>query len=553
MTQRIKGQLLLLHGPNLDQLGRRDPVHYGRFTLDTVEDVVRQAAADFGYDIRAVQSNHEGDLIEALHAAPGKQVGILINAGALTHTSYALRDALELTGLPAIEIHISDVARREAFRRVSVLRELCLDHVSGLGLAGYRLATERLCRHLDAGGDQPPASAPEPLAGLREQIDHVDTQLMALFDQRMGLAEQVAAYKLASGQPVYDRAREQAHLADLVTKHAVPRPTQSSSFLTGLMRLSRTVQYQKLLEADRPFELGRLLEQTQANKPQVQRVVTQGTAGAYSELACRLLFPTLEPARVQTFQQACEAVGLGHADAAVLPLENSTAGTVDAVYDALMDQQLYIWEALALTIHHQLLVKPGTTLDDIQVVLSHPQALAQCSHFLSRQGWTLRETQNTAFAAEQVAASHETGWAAIASAQAAHANGLSILCQAISNTALNQTRFIVVGKTFQVAPEADRISLVLQLPHTTGTLAATLSVFSDWGLNLSKIQSRPDPDQPWHYLFYLDFVCRRADLARAKTVLFHLVSEMPLVRFLGWYHEQEALSLQEDAKGKTHD
>ncbi|NLO34867.1 MAG: type II 3-dehydroquinate dehydratase [Clostridiaceae bacterium] len=142
------GRLLLLNGPNLNMLGRRDPRQYGTFSLADVEDITRQAAARLGYAVDCFQTNHEGSLIDTIHTAMNRYDGILINAGAWTHTSYALRDALELTGLPVLEIHISDIYRREPFRRISVIHEVCLDQVVGLGLDSYRVAAEKLCHHL---------------------------------------------------------------------------------------------------------------------------------------------------------------------------------------------------------------------------------------------------------------------------------------------------------------------------------------------------------------------------------------------------------------------
>ncbi|MDD4139344.1 MAG: type II 3-dehydroquinate dehydratase [Clostridiaceae bacterium] len=142
------GRLLLLNGPNLNMLGKRDPRQYGTFTLADVEDATRQTAAGLGFGLDCYQTNHEGSLIDTIHAAMGRYDGILINAGAWTHTSYALRDALELTGLPVVEVHISDIYRREPFRRISVIHEVCLDQVVGLGLDSYRVAAEKLCHYL---------------------------------------------------------------------------------------------------------------------------------------------------------------------------------------------------------------------------------------------------------------------------------------------------------------------------------------------------------------------------------------------------------------------
>ena len=147
-TGTSQKKVLLLNGPNLNMLGRRDPRQYGTFTLQTVEELTQKTARRFGIAVDCFQTNHEGCLIERIHDAIGHYAGILINAGAWTHTSYALRDAIELTALPAIEVHISDIYKREPFRRVSVIHDVCISQVVGLGLDSYRVATEQLCRHL---------------------------------------------------------------------------------------------------------------------------------------------------------------------------------------------------------------------------------------------------------------------------------------------------------------------------------------------------------------------------------------------------------------------
>jgi len=142
------GRLLLLNGPNLNMLGRRDPKQYGTFTLADVEALVLETAVRYSYAVDCFQSNHEGDLIDRIHDAIGRHQGILINAGALTHTSYALRDAIELCGLPVMEVHISDIHKREPFRRISVIHDVCCGQIAGFGLDSYRLAVEQLCHLL---------------------------------------------------------------------------------------------------------------------------------------------------------------------------------------------------------------------------------------------------------------------------------------------------------------------------------------------------------------------------------------------------------------------
>jgi len=138
----VRNRIEIMHGVNLDQLGRRDPAHYGALTITELERSVSDAAAELGLETRFFQTNHEGEFVEHLHRLEGMADGIILNPGAWTHYSYAIRDALELTGLPAVEVHLSDVDSREPWRRESVIRELCVGRVAGKGVDGYREALE---------------------------------------------------------------------------------------------------------------------------------------------------------------------------------------------------------------------------------------------------------------------------------------------------------------------------------------------------------------------------------------------------------------------------
>ena len=380
-----------------------------------------------------------------------------------------------------------------------------------------------------------PGTTPD-LGALRQEIDAIDKALISLFNRRMAVAHKIAAAK-GDGSLVYVPEREQDNIRRALAQVEPAHRRRAESFLKSLMRLSRSVQYDDLMRGGADFAAGRLLREAEPAWPRIRRVIVQGAAGAYSEQAAALLFPAVEPDRAETFAEACDRVRDGLADVAVLPLENSTAGTVDDVYNLLLKDQLFIWRSLTLPIQHQLLVRPGTTLDQVRTIISHPQALAQCSDYIRRQGWSIEASLNTAFAAEQVAASGRNDLAAIASPAAARSCGLDVLAAEINNTDVNQTRFIAVGRSFAVTPDCSRISLILKLPHTIGALASTLAVFSDSGLNLSKIQSRPDRDSPWTYLFYLDFACGRSDLPSALATLYQLSCEMPMLRLLGWYGE----------------
>jgi 3-dehydroquinate dehydratase-2 len=148
VTSAVRNRIEVMHGVNLDQLGRRDPAQYGTLTLDELQVRIDGAAAELGLDTRFFQTNHEGEFVERLHRLEGLADGLILNPGAWTHYSYAIRDALEITGLPAVEVHISDVEGREAWRRQSVIRDLCVARVIGKGAAGYREALERLREEL---------------------------------------------------------------------------------------------------------------------------------------------------------------------------------------------------------------------------------------------------------------------------------------------------------------------------------------------------------------------------------------------------------------------
>ncbi len=155
------GRILLMNGPNLNMLGRRDPDQYGRFTLKDVEDLTRETAAQFGFVVDCFQSNHEGELIDRIQASLDEVDGLLINAGAFTHYSYALRDALELCPFPVAEVHISDIKKREPFRRISVIEDACDCQIAGHGIDSYRLAAAFICKSRlenPAGSDEPECS-----------------------------------------------------------------------------------------------------------------------------------------------------------------------------------------------------------------------------------------------------------------------------------------------------------------------------------------------------------------------------------------------------------
>jgi chorismate mutase / prephenate dehydratase len=378
---------------------------------------------------------------------------------------------------------------------------------------------------------------PSELAALRREIEQIDKELLGLFKGRMALAREIACLKSQNGMAVFDPRREDEIVRLAVSHVDRDDAIRAEILLRSLIRLSRGAQYEIVLSADKGFALGQKIDGARQDLDDLGEIIYQGSAGSYAAQACERLFPGAPARTAGTWEEACRRVVDGQAGLAVLPLDNSTAGTVDDVYDLLLRYDLHIWRSLALKVRHCLLGAPGSTLGGIRTVISHPQALAQCSDLIRSRGWLVRESLNTAFAAEAVAAGQDLSVAAIASEAAAEANSLDILAAGINNTHVNQTRFIAVGASLRITPDADRASLVLSLPHCSGSLASTLAIFGDRGLNLAKIQSRPDLDNPWSYLFYLDFECPFQDRQPAMATLYQLSREMPMMRFLGWYHE----------------
>lgn len=559
----LRHRLLLLNGPNMNLLGRRDPAQYGRWTLADVEDESRKAALDRGYGLDAFQSNYEGKLVDLIQEARWRYDGILLNAAALTHYSVALRDAIDACGIPVIEVHMSDIKKREPFRQHSVIEPVCRAQISGLGLKSYLVAVDRLCDILEGkdrssnadqmAADRPdslvlPASAPDlqpigparliSLEELRSKLSGIDESILNQFVMRTEIVRQVAAYKRRKGLPVLDLDREAVVAARARTRYPSFDGMRAESLVKSLMRLSREAQYDDIEPEDRDWALGAMIRQAPTNVEASGRIVCQGSAGAYSMSAGARLFPNAELLPAATFAEACAMVLDGRADLAVLPWENSTAGTVDDVYDLLQANRLYIVQSASLSIGHRLMAAPGTRIDQIRTVISHPQALSQCQNTISRHGWKILESTNTAHAAAAVSESKDPTLAAIASAEAARIYGLDVLAEDINDRLHNQTRFIVVGRTLVIAPEADRVSLILSTPHQSGSLASTLSMFGDRGVNLLKIQSRPDPDKAWNYRFHIDFESLRG-AREAMLVLYQLDREMPFLQLLGWYRESD--------------
>jgi len=269
------------------------------------------------------------------------------------------------------------------------------------------------------------------------------------------------------------------------------------------------------------------------------RVAFQGEPGAYShEAALNFFGPDLELLPCRTFGEVAQAVETGRAEFGILPVENSTAGSINAVYDLLLDRDLRIWGEVILRVRHCLLAPPGTSLSEIRAVRSHPQALEQCARFIERHGWEAIAAHDTAGSARMLAEHPEPGVAAIAGRLAAERYGLAILAEGIEDDPENATRFFIVSTREPPRAERHKTSIVFSTRHVPGALHACLGEFATRGINLTKLESRPRRGRPWEYVFYVDFEGHWQD-PPCREALLGLLQRASFVKLLGSYPAAE--------------
>ncbi|MCR5425464.1 MAG: prephenate dehydratase [Lachnospiraceae bacterium] len=372
------------------------------------------------------------------------------------------------------------------------------------------------------------------LAEIRQRIDATDRQIVELYEQRMDLCREVAQYKIENGKKVFDHAREMEKLAMVRSlAHGDFNEKGVQELFEQLMSMSRKMQYQILTEHG---SMGKLpfIEIEDLDREH-SRVVFQGAEGSYSEIAMRTFFgKNVSAFHVDTFRDAMSAIDDGSADYAVLPIENSTAGIVNEIFDLLVEFENYIIGEQIIPIEHCLMGVPGSDIRDIRTVLSHPQSLMQSADFLSARGWNQMSMKNNAFAAQKVAQDGDRTQAAIASELAAETYGLKILERGVNSSDTNSTRFIIVTNQKVFCRGAQKISICFELPHRSGSLYHMLSHFIYNDLNLCKIESRPMPDQDWEYRFFVDIEGSLSDGA-VKNALRGLRDEAKHMRILGTY------------------
>lgn len=373
---------------------------------------------------------------------------------------------------------------------------------------------------------------------LRNEIDEIDDSLVKLFEKRMQSTARLAKHKKEHSVPVSDRTREREIIYRMSGKVAPELAGYTKSLYNTLFDLSKSYQNSLISpESKLASEIKKSLEGSEKLFPERAVVSCQGTEGAYSQFACDRMFKYPEIMYVNSFDSVFEAVGRGLCRYGILPLENSTAGSVTAVYELMQKHKFYIVGSIKLCISHSLLAAPGVRLDGVKEIFSHEQAINQCSKFLSElKDVKITVCANTAEAAKSVADFGRTDCAAICSGDCAELYGLSEIASGISNTENNYTRFICISKELEIYPGANCTSLMVRLPHKPSSLYSVISRFAALGVNLTKLESRPVPGSDFEFMFYFDVDASVYSPELAELIT-QLENELPGLVYLGSYNE----------------
>ncbi|MEN8164925.1 MAG: prephenate dehydratase [Acidobacteriota bacterium] len=371
------------------------------------------------------------------------------------------------------------------------------------------------------------------LENLRLALDTVDRRIIESLHERQRTVAEIARVKQDGLSFLRDHERESALLEHIEAwaREFNLDPFRTREIFREIIAMSLKAQEEALL--------GR--ERAERSVESSHRVAYQGTDGSYSQLAAKKYFAhraeKMEFIGYPSFSKALDSTEIGEAGYVLLPIENTTAGSINQTYELLRKTDLRIVGEEILHIRHCLAALEGASQQSIRRVLSHPQALAQCSRFLGAQhDLEVISFRDTAAAAREVRDSEDPTQAAIASEAAAEFYGLTVIARDIADQSENWTRFVIVSAA-EMIPDPripSKISLVYSTPHREGALADTLRILSDHGLNLSKLESRPMPGRPWEYLFYVDVEGSLATEPAALGIA-ELRRECPYLKVLGSY------------------
>ncbi len=377
------------------------------------------------------------------------------------------------------------------------------------------------------------------LKDLRKNMDEIDEKLVSLFCERMSTAAQIAEYKREKEMPVMDASREREKLASVSELAGDEMSDYITVLYSLLFELSRAYQGKILgLSSETQKKVEKAIEGTEKLFPQKASVACQGVEGAYSQLACEKLFKLPSILYFRDFENVFTAIESGLCKYGVIPLENSTAGSVNKVYDLMIKHDFSIIRSVRIKVDHNLLAKRGTKLEDIKEIFSHEQAINQCGEFIKALNKDVKITpvENTAVAAKMVAESGRNDVAAISSRSCIELYGLKCIQSSVQDKGNNYTRFICISKNLEIYPGADRTSIMLVTAHRPGALYKVLARFYALGINLIKLESRPLPDRDFEFMFYFDL-----DTSVYSEQFIQLLAELQYVceefKYLGSYSE----------------
>lgn len=376
------------------------------------------------------------------------------------------------------------------------------------------------------------------LKDLRVRIDEIDSQLIALFNERASVADEIGAYKREAGLPVLDRQRERQKVARAAAQADADLKTHAQVLMELLMEASRTRQTTAVARPNETLDkISEALEGQPPLFPTDSFVACQGVEGAYSQIAAERIFKHPQISYFSSFEGVFKAVEQGFCDFGVLPVENSYAGSVNQVFDLMMRHNFYIVRSTRLKVNHNLLVKPGCKREDIRVVYSHQQAISQCAEYLAAfPNVKVHVCENTAIAAQTVAQSERDDVAAISSLSCAELYGLEALEKGIQDSGSNFTRFATISSSLLIYPGANRTSLMVVLGHHPGSLYKVLAKFYALDINIVKLESRPIPGRDFEFMFYFDIDCPVA-APEFKELMATLPNLCEDCRYLGSYNE----------------
>ena len=371
---------------------------------------------------------------------------------------------------------------------------------------------------------------------IRSEIDKIDDQLSSLFVQRLNLVKEVAEFKKNNSKAVNDTSREDKILYRL----AKDKPEEYKYYLKELYQTifatSKSYQSKLICSSSKSIEMINKAIESQKSFPITATVACQGVEGSNSSVACKSVFPISDITYFKSFEGVFNAVEKGFCEFGVLPIENSTAGSVLEVYDLMNKYSFYIASSVRVKVNHCLVGVKGATKQDVKKIISHSQALSQCSSYLKNLGVQSESVENTAVSAQMVSQANDKSLACLCRKECAEIYNLEILEENVQDNASNYTRFIVISKELQVYEGSNKISIITSAPHETGSLSKILARFSALGLSLTKLESRPIVGSDFEFLFYFDFEGSVKD----KSCV-NLISELENTSqhfvFLGCYKE----------------